>query len=515
MRKHHNAPLAAGLLFIANLLVKVFGFLREILIAKYYGTSIYTDAYIIANNIPTVLFASIGASLASAYIPTYSAVKAESGEKAAKSFTLKLLCVVTVICLAITVLGEIFTRPLVALFASGFSRVGVNLTVEFTKVLLPSILGMVLMNLFGSYLQIREEFLPIALVPMISNLVIIGTLILSDRAGNIDFFVWGTLFGILAQILFYFPFVWRNGLFHGFGTGRSPFFDNSLRRLLLLVVPVFLGEAVSEVNSIVDRSLVSGLETGSVSALNYGHKLVAIIISVFMGSVMMVWYPKISADVAENGSEVLAKKAEKLAAVVFAGLVPLVFGVFVFGEEIVRLLFQRGNFDEESVLMVTTALSCYIIGMPASGFREVLTKGFYSLNDTKIPMRNGVFCAVLNIALDFLLIHVFGYCGAALASSAAIVVCTATLSKTAQRKGVLRLRNLFPSLEKTFVSALAVAVCWYVGKRLLAAYMEFGILYFIGCVMLGIIGLIFYAFLQCLMGQDIFIHVMKKRKDGR
>ena len=79
------------LLMVTNLLVKVFGLLREILIAKYYGTGMYTDAYIIANNIPTVLFAALGMSLATTFIPMYSKIQVKDGKERADLFTIHLI----------------------------------------------------------------------------------------------------------------------------------------------------------------------------------------------------------------------------------------------------------------------------------------------------------------------------------------------------------------------------------------------------------------------------------------
>lgn len=260
------------LLILANFFVKFFGLLREVLIAAYYGTTDLTDAYLIAHSIPTIAFALIGSAIATTYIPMYSKVNSERDETSANTFTLHLLVVLLFFCLMISLLGELFTKNIVWIFAPGFSGEKLTITENFARILFPSVFAMTLFDLFGSYLQWHEKFRPIVLVPMIGNIVIIVSLYISSLFQNVYIFVWGTFWGLFSQVFFYLPWVSHTGLFSApWGKIRS---DTYLKQLLPLIIPVLIGTGANEINSIIDKSLVSSLDTGSVAALNFSYKII-------------------------------------------------------------------------------------------------------------------------------------------------------------------------------------------------------------------------------------------------
>jgi putative peptidoglycan lipid II flippase len=454
------------ILMAINLLAKFFGFLREVLLAQLYGASNVTDAYIIANNIPTVLFSAIGVALSTTFIPMYVRICENEGERRAKTFLSNLINVLLVVCLVFTILGEVFAGQFVRLFAFGFTGETYSMALDFTRLLFPTIFVIALMNLFGSYLQIYGSYYSIGFVSIPCNVFIIFSLFASSWLNNLYLLAYGTLIGTSLQIIFY-AFFLRKYRFH-LRMNRRCLKDSYIRKLLPLIVPVLLGETVHEINTIIDRTLVSTLDSGSVSYLNYAYKLESLCYNVLITSIMTIFYPHIAQTYAKKDtdcfSHVVLSMLKRLAVVT----VPLTVFIAIVAPQVVSIVFERGQFDSVSTFHTSQALVCYVIGLIGLAFREVLSKAFFVAGNTKTPMINGVISAVMNIPLSFLLIQWIGHKGAALATSIVAIVSSVLLYGSLHKK-VIRLptKELLFSLLKTGFSALCVSFVFAAVYRML------------------------------------------------
>ena len=499
-----NGTIIASMLMVANFFVKIFGLLREVLLAQFYGTSMYTDAYIVANNIPSVLFAAIGTSIATTFIPMYARVLKENDEKRANTFALHLIECLLVICFALTFLGEYFIKDFVLIFASGFKDEQLSLAIKFSQILFPSIFGLALLNVLGAYLQQHRKFIPIAIVSLIGNVLIIISLFISKFIGNIDILVWGTLLGNILQVLFYIPWVIKNGIFKQ--QKLSLLQDKYLLLLIGIIIPVFIGEAVNEINSIVDRTLVSGLDIGSVSALNYAYKIINLVIGVFVASIGTVIFPELAKLSAEKETEGITKYGTNTVIVMMIVLVPIAFSLIIYRQEIVQLLFERGAFDSKSSSLTSGAMACYAIGVVGMGVRDVLTKIFYSRQKTKIPMFNGIFCAGVNIVLDIVMIEKIGLYGAALATALVANIGCIILLLKAKKLNLIDVKSLKAPITKICISSVTVIALDLIVKHYLdsllidAQYAHIAL-----CGMTGSVGLLIYFLLNHLLKNTSYL----------
>lgn len=483
-----NGTIIASMLMAANFLVKILGLLREILLAQFYGATINTDAYIIANNIPAVLFAAIGTSIATTFIPMFARVKEEWGEERANAFAIHVMEYLIIICAVMTILGEIFIKEFVFIFASGFKGQVLEMTISFSRILFPSIFGLALINIMGAYLQQHGNFLPIALVPIVCNGLIIISLFVSNITDDIYILAYGTLVGSLLQIVFYIPWVLKTGILK---KERVKFFkDEYMPLLLALILPVFIGEAVNELNSIIDRTLVSGLDTGSVSALNYAYKIINLVIGVFVASVGTVVFSKISKIAAEADMVKLKKYGSDLVTAIIMVMVPITISLVVFRIEIVELLFQRGSFDAKSTVSTGNAMGFYAIGLIGIGVRDILAKLFYSMQNTKTPMFNGIICALVNVALDMVLIKKTGLYGAALATGLAAILAAVLLMFKANTIHLIEFKNILPSILKILVSGVIAVIFDLFGKSIVDNFLsDTFYLHIYICGIVGIVGI--------------------------
>ncbi len=489
---------------LSNLLTKVLGLLRELLLAQYYGTSSYTDAYIIANNIPTVLFAAFGAALGTTFVPMYSKIQEDDGEKRANSFAVHMIKAIIVICLGITLFGEIFIKQVVLIFASGFKGSTLELTINFSRILFPTILGLATMHILAPYLQQHGKFMPIAIVPIVGNGAIIISLALSREMNNIYVLVWGTLVGIIAQVCFYIPWIIKSGFFDTVGIPLKQ--DKYLPALIKIVIPVFIGETVNEINTIVDRSLVSGLDVGSVSALNYAYKVINLITGVIVASMGVVIYPKLSKLSAQNRKHEFEKLGADTLITIILLLVPITLSTIFYSTEIVQLLFQRGNFTPEATMLTASAMVCYSIGLLGMGARDIISKLFYSIQNTRVPMINGMLCAVFNIILDLILIRFWGIKGAALATAFVALLGAFILLIKAKKGGLINIQYIFKPLMKSLIGVIVLIVFDSITKYFIDLFFdERFYLHIFLCGISGMIGLGLYIIVQYFLGNMRYV----------
>lgn len=474
----------------ANFIIKILGLLRETLLAQFYGASMITDAYIIANNIPSVLFAAIGTCIATTFIPQYTRIKMECGEERANTFAVHMLECGIVICSAMTILGERFIKEIVFIFAAGFEGPVLQLAITFSRILFPSIFGLALINIMGAYLQQHNNFLPIAIVPIVNNGLIIISLFVSNITENIYILIYGTLIASLLQIIFYIPWILKTGILKRKKIKLIK--DEYLSLLFITVIPVFIGEAVNELNSIIDRTLVSGLDTGSVSILNYAYKIINLIIGVFVASIGSVTFPKIANIAIQKKYKGFQQYGSDLSIVTIMIIVPITISLIIFRREIIELLFQRGEFDVRSTILTGNVMGFYAIGLVSIGTRDILTKLFFSIQNTKTPMYNGIICALVNIVLDVMLINKIGLYGAALATGIASILSTILLILSAKRYHLINIKYMTSPILKILISAIFIVIFDLIGKNIIDRFIEKKIFSFLSCVIIGIIGILIY-----------------------
>ncbi len=187
-------------------------------------------------------------------------------------------------------------------------------------------------------------------------------------------------------------------------------------------------------NTLVDRTLASTLPVGTVSALNYSNKLISFVVAIFITSISSVIYPILSQLSHDNNKERFISSVIKSINCVIILILPITVGTMVLSLPIVRVLFERGAFDERGTSLTAIALTMYSIGMVAYGLRDVLGKIFYSLQDTKTPMVNGVIAMGVNMVMDVVFIKFWGLGGLTLATSLSSMACIMLLFRSLKKK---------------------------------------------------------------------------------
>ena len=499
-------------LMIATIIAKVLGFGRELVLASSYGASMYSDAYLTAMNIPVVIFTIIGTTLGTVLIPMYFEVNSDLGEKKALNFTNNVFNMVIAICIVLAILGFIFTEQLVKVFAMGFEGQTLKIAIDFTRITIIGIVFTGLSYVMTAYLQIKNNFTVPGLISVPKNIIIITSIILSVKYYPY-IMIWGTLIGIATEFIFQLPFAIKNGYKY------QPYInikDKYIKKMSWLILPVLIGVAVNQINTMVDRTLASTLVEGSISALNYANKLNGFVMAMFITSVAAVIYPMLSKLSSEDNKEKFTSSVVQSINSVILLVIPISVGAIVLATPIVKLLFQRGEFDARATSMTAIALIMYSIGMVAFGLRDILGKVFYALQDTKTPMINGAIAMVMNIVLNIILVKYLQLAGLALATSISAIVCIFLLFGSLKKKvGYFGQDKIIKTTIKSILSAIVMGFVTYFAYNILSSLLGIGFVREAISLVVSIgIGAITYAILVVVLKVDevnVVTTMMKKK----
>lgn len=425
-----KAAKATVLLMIVTIVSKVLGLFRDSVLASAYGTGKYAAVYSTANSISTILFAVIGTALATSLIPLYNKLESEDSTERAMGFLNSVVNLVVIVCLAIAGLGIIFAGLLVKVFAPGYQGDVYTLCVQYTRILLPSIVFVGLANIFTSYLQIKKRYVIPGFIGMPYSVIIIASIFLSLKTSPMVLVV-GTLIAISAKALFQLPFVYKEGYRY---RPKINLQDPVMKDMMILILPVVIGVGANQINSIVDKSLASLLGTDVVASFSYAIKLYEFVQALFITSILAVIYPRLSSMIVSERMDSFLNSLKKTMNVIIVALVPIIVGCIVLSKQIVEVLFQRNAFTSKDTTMTASILLIYVIGILAFALRDVLTRGFYSMEDSKTPMINSIISIVFNISLNLILVKPLGYKGLAIATAVSAYIGLFLFNRSMKKK---------------------------------------------------------------------------------
>ena len=502
---------ATIVLMLVTIIAKILGFARELVLASSYGASMYSDAYLTSMNIPYVIFAIIGGTLGTVLIPMYFQVINEHGEENALKFTNNIFNIVIVLCILLAIIGLVFTKQLVKIFAVGFEGQILKVTIDFTRITLIGIVFTGLSYVMTAYLQIKNNFMIPGFISVPKNIIIIISIILSVKY-NPYIMIWGSLLGISTEFLFQLPFVIKNGYKYQLYINIK---DKYIKKMLWLICPVLIGISVNQINTMVDRTLASTLVEGSISALNYANKLNGFVMALFITSVSAVIYPMLSKLSSEDNKEQFISSVVKSINSVILLVIPISIGAIVLSTPIVKLLFQRGEFDARATSMTAIALIMYSVGMVAFGLRDILGKVFYALQDTKTPMINGAIAMIMNIVLNVILVRYLQLAGLALATSISAIVCIFLLFGSLKKKiGYFGQDKIMKTTIKSIISSVIMGGVTYFAYNIIINLLGIGFVKEAISLVISVgVGAITYGILVIVLKVDeinVIINMLKK-----
>lgn len=442
-------------LMVMTLLSKILGFGRELALTNVYGPGVVSDAFITSMNIPIVVFATIGTALSTTFIPLYYEVMNEKGEQGSLNFTNNVFNIVIVISIVLSLLGFVFAEEITKVFAIEFSGDKLVLATKFTRIMIFSLVFIGLSNLMTCWLQIKGNFIVPGMISIPYNIIIIIAIIISFKTRT-EVLAIGLLIATLIQFLFQVPFAIKYKYKYLFKIDLK---SEYIKKMYFLVIPVFIGVGVNQVNAVVDRSLASTLGDGIITVLNSANRLNQFVLGLFILTISSVVYPKLAKLSSGNSKDEFLNIIKKCINIVILIIMPITIGAIVLSTPIVKLVFQRGEFTSNDTYLTAIALIGYSLGMLSVGINDILNRIFYSLKDTKTPMIVGGMTMVINIFLNILLMKKLGHFGLAVSTSISATICILILFRILNKKiGYFGQYEIIKTTIKSFLGSIIMGI---------------------------------------------------------
>lgn len=404
------------ILMILTVLSKILGAVRIATLSRLFGTGNEAAAFNLAMSIPVLVFSFIAVGITTGFIPTYKRLEENKGLEVADRFTSNLCNVTTVITIVLMVLCQIFAKQLTYIFAFKLNDTARELTTNFLRISLISLVPISIATVYRGYLNCHGEFIVTALQGFILNVFIILGLYLGKFI-NVYFLAIGIAVASTVQFLPYIPAVIKKGY------KWTKIFDTKepeLRGMLIMAIPVIIGVSVNQLNVIVDKNLATLImgEVG-INVMEYASRLSELVNGIVIISVSTVMYPILSKFAGQKRIGDFKDSIVDTFTSMFVLVIPAMVGLIVLAEPIVKFIYEGGNFTAEDTLLTAPVLMIYSAGLVAIALRDILFKSFYSLKDTKTPTKNTMFMIAMNIVVSVVSSRFMGLKGLALGTTLA------------------------------------------------------------------------------------------------
>ena len=447
---------AAGLMSVATFISRILGYVKDMILAFYFGATGISDSFFAAfriTNFLRELFAE--GSMSAAFIPVLTEHQVQKGEEEAKRLVKITFSFILVVSGIICVLGILFAPTIVTLITPGFlnSPEKFSLTVLLTRIMLPFLLFISLAAVAMGALNTKRVFFIPALAPAMLNITIIIAVVSLVSFFNQPIVVvaLGVAVGGFIQFVFQLPSFYKNGYQLGF---VPRFRHPGLKRMAVLLLPATLALAVNQVYIIVSTILASFLPQGSITYLYYSMRLMQFPIGIIGVSMGIATLTTLSHHAAKGDFDKLREDFSFALRLLFFISIPAMAGLISLREPIINLLFQRGTFDYAATQATAEALMFYSLGIWATGGVKILTVTFYSLQNTKTPVKIAAVGVATNLILSIILMGPLKHSGIALAYAIAFNVNFALLFLFLRKKlERIDTGKIFRSFVKIFFAA--------------------------------------------------------------
>jgi len=458
--KKQTITQAALIIAVISFISKFFGFFREVLVAKYFGATGQTDAFLVALIIPSMILALFSSGFNTLIIPFYLGKKAQSQE-AARRFVNSALMVWGSLFVFISILIFIFAPACVRVIAYGFKGDTFQLAVTLTRYLLISGLFTVFAGMFTGLFQAEKQFFFPIFVTFLGNVGLVGSLFFLHRYLGLHSWTLGQIFSSgFAFFSMLIILYWRQKFFHSLNYHQIDW--SEIKQFATLLLPLVISGSLSVLNQIVDKTIASGLDAGSIAALNFATRVWQIPITLMAIPIATAVFPSFS-EMAINGTsrKEYEEKLNRTLGYMFYLTIPSTFFLFFLAEPLVRLFFERGAFDAEATALTSFVLKMYVLGLFAHAVSPILARVFYSFKNTATPLIISAVCVVLNILLNIVLSRLMGAAGIALATSIVMTVNIFLYSYSLRRYLSPFPRFLNINILKIFISSAPIGVICY------------------------------------------------------
>ena len=410
--------------FLVSLLTfcsRMFGFLRDMLLAQIFGAEEGMDAFYLAFRIPNFmrrLFAE--GAFSQAFVPVLAEYQQKNSFEVVRKFLARISGCLGLVLSIFTLVGIIFTPVIIKLFAPGFASGSIRSewAAQMLAITFPYLMFISLTAMAGATLNTYGFFGVPAFTPVILNLVMIIAAVWGRHyiSPSVFALAWGVLLAGVLQFVLQIPFLLRKNLLI---KPQVVWHDQGVRKVLKLMVPALFGVSVAQVNLMVDTIFASFLPIGSVTWLYYTDRLTDFPLGVFGVAIATVILPNLAKKHSSADHANFSKTLDWGVRMILIVGIPAALGLMVFALPLVAACFGYGKFYPIDIVQTQKSLIALALGVPAFMVIKVLASGFYSKQNIKTPVKVGAVAMAVNSLLCLALIKPLHHAGLTLASSLA------------------------------------------------------------------------------------------------
>ncbi len=512
---------STAIVSLFTFLSRISGFIRDILMAGFFGATAWADAFLVVFKIPNFmrrLFAE--GSFALAFVPVLNEIKANQSKQELKLFIDKVAGSLFAIVLIVWMLMELFAPQILSLFAHSWFEQRpevIDGSIDMLRMTLFYFPLITLVSLAGGILNTHKKFAIPAATPILLNVSLIACMFYLRDSFDIPVksLAVGVLIAGVVQLMVQVPSLLKLGLLPNFKLGYK---DSKVQKVMKLMVPTLFGSSIAQINLLIDTIIATHLVTGSVAFLYYSERLLEFPLGVFAIAISTVILPTLSRQYAKNNQQDFVKTMRWALNLGFFIAIPAAVALIVMANEVVTTLFQRGEFSESNSQMTALSLMAYMLALPAFIINKILLPAYYSRKDTKSPVKIGIVAMLSNIVLNFLFVGILIYfdfvalhVGLALASAVSGWMQTFMLYNGLKKKSIIPTGVIqWPFVSKLILASAIMAASIFLLLNSLGSWsvqtgtMRF--VYLLLCIVLGVVVYFGSLGLLKIKFKDLLVH---------
>jgi putative peptidoglycan lipid II flippase len=387
-------------------------FITQMVIAYYFGASVQRDAYFAAITIPTYITSVLVGSLCVIFLPMYIDVEVKEGNHSANCFVNNAIGFIAVLTGLVFLTGVIFSHQIISFFFPGFKGENLAFTSKLFVWLLPTIICQVISNVISSVLQVQKKFIIPALAPIITALITLMVVLAINQYVGIVSLAYGTIAGSIVSTCIVFWTVSKTiKLKLSF-----QFNDNNIKRLAVVAFPLVIAAFVGKASDVFERMIASTLEKGSISYLGYARQMLVILATIATNGLATSIFPGISKAWSEGNVVLVREYFVRSVKLIFLVTLPIAAIFIVLGEPILSIVFERGAFNHDAVVKVSTALAVLMGSFFFMSLGSIISKIIYFTGQTRFGLGIAIVETIVYLSASYFFTHLFSYVGLAIAS---------------------------------------------------------------------------------------------------
>lgn len=407
-----------------TMLSRIMGFVRDAIVARYFGAGAAMDAFVVAFRLPNLLrriFAE--GAFSQAFVPMLADYKQNKSDEETRQFVQYVAGMLTFALVIITAIG-VFAAPVVIwATASGFARQGgtrFELAVSLLPIIFPYILLISLSSFVGSILNTYNKFSIPAFTPVLLNIsfIVFALFFVPYFHPPIMALAWAVLVGGLLQLGFQLPWLYKLGFFR---LPKLSFHHTAVNHVMKQMIPSIIGSSVAQISLVINTTFASYLAVGSVSWLYYSDRLLELPSGVIGAALGTILLPSLSKHAANDNAQEFSALLDWGLRLCLVLILPAAVGLAVLGFPLVATLFMYREVTPHDAHMIQYALIAAAIGLPAMMMVKIFAPGFYARKNVKTPAKIAVISLICTQLFNILLVWKLQHIGLAL--SVALGAC--------------------------------------------------------------------------------------------